>query len=234
MPLQSATIFFNDSSSQYNKELVEFLERNLTLAIKKGGLCFIFKICKKTDLSALRALNINKLPALVIKESNYIGVPEIIDEINYRIKSNIKKIPKKSEEELTRDYTMSTILENVHKNSDGKLVVSEAMEFDDKNSALAKYNAELDKRATSIGHTEDSLKKNREMQGIKPSRSSTDDRYSADDEFNAEFNAEFNTEYNKINHRADNVQNNSMAQYSNNDNSQDDMMMEALLNKIID
>ncbi len=167
MAQQVVTIIFNDSASQFNKDLTDYLNRNLSLAIKKGGLLFHFKIAKPKDLSDLRNKGIKRLPAMIINESYYIGVPDIVKEINFRIKSSTSEVAPKTEEEMIRSFQLN-ILGNpkINNDKDKKFVFDNDKDDDDKDDdtkeLTAKLNNEVKRRG--INNVNTNLQGDRNME----------------------------------------------------------------------
>lgn len=149
MSLQIASIVFNDSASQFNKDLTEYLQRNLDAAIRRGGLMFQFKIAKPADLSELRATGIKRLPAMIINETPYIGVPEIIKEINLRIRAARAEIPEKTDDEVVRDF-QTQILGKPIKDAGGNIKYEDDDEEDNPQKEAAQllnsYSREVSRR----------------------------------------------------------------------------------------
>ena len=170
MSLQAASIIFADSASRFNKDLTDYLKRNIETAIRRGGLSFIFKIARPTDLSNLRQKGVKRFPAMLINDEPYVGVPAIIQEIQKRIRTNKTVALDKTADEEIRDYH-TQILGNIVKNAEGKLEVKDRDDDDDKETMSAqlqaKFNKEIQKRGNSIGHGE--------TQNNQPSRQATRD-----------------------------------------------------------
>lgn len=124
MPLTVATIYFNDTASKFNKDLTDFLKRNIEKSIRQGRLSYSFKITQTNELAELRRMGIKRLPAMVIGKTTCIGVPEIIEEIHKRVKNSRAPAPPKTEDEIVREFQMAA-LGNVTKDADGKLVVND-------------------------------------------------------------------------------------------------------------
>ncbi len=225
--VQQVTIIFNDSASQFNKDLTDFLNRNLSLAIKKGGMLFHFKIAKPKDLTDLRNKGIKRLPAMIINESYFIGVPDIIKEINIRIKSSTSEIAPKTEEEMIRSFQLN-ILGNPKINNDkDKKIVFDDKDDDDKDDdskeLTAKLNNEVKRRG--INNVNTNLQGDRHMenngQARNLNRNQTTD--SDDDEYSP---------------RADNLQTaiaNANAKHAENGEAndlKDDEMLRSMLERI--
>lgn len=141
MTLTVATIYFNDTASKFNKDLTEFLRRNIEKSIRQGRLSYSFKITQTNELADLRRKGIKRLPAMVVGNTTCIGVPEIIEEIHKRVKNSRAPAQPKTEDEIVREYQLAA-LGNVTKDADGKLVVNdnesdEVAEDDLKGRALA-------------------------------------------------------------------------------------------------
>lgn len=154
MVLQAASIVFNDSASQFNKDLTDFLKRNLETAIRNGGLSFQFKITKPADLAGLRQMGIKRLPAMIINNKPFVGVPNIIAEIRSRVKNSKNIAPEKSEEEIVREYQIAA-LGNITKDNEGRLQVHDEPETDENDNLMSAFNREIQRRGATAGHNKD-------------------------------------------------------------------------------
>ena len=150
MVLQSVSIVFNDSASQFNKDLTDFLQRNLEAAIRRGNMSFQFKIAKPADLPGLRQLGVKRLPAMLINNRPFVGVPEIIGEIRNRVKNSRTEAPGKTEEEIVREYQLQS-LGNITKDADGKFQVPNDAEDNADGDLMASYNKEIQRRGMGGG-----------------------------------------------------------------------------------
>jgi hypothetical protein len=144
MSFRVANIILNDSPSKNNRDLTDFLKRNMEFIIKKARLTFNFQIIQPSDIASLRERGIKKLPALVINNQQIIGVPEIINTLMNIVKNSNKPAIPKNEEEVLRDYQMNA-LGNVKKDADGKIVIDEDDE-DERDDFQGKLQAELERR----------------------------------------------------------------------------------------
>lgn len=151
MVLQVASIIFNDSASQFNKDLTDFLRRNLETAIRKGRMTFVYRVAGAADLAELRAQGIKRLPAMTLANQTFIGVPDIIDEIRRRVKTSKSEAIEKSEDEIVRDYQMKA-LGDIKKDADGKFVINDEPEDNDDARLRANFQREIERRGSSIGH----------------------------------------------------------------------------------
>jgi hypothetical protein len=148
-----ATIYFNDSASRFNKDLVDFLRRNLEKAVRQGRLSFSFKIAQTNELADLRKSGIKRLPAMIIGKTTRIGVPDIIEEIRSRVQNSKAPAVAKTEEEIVREYQIAA-LGNIQKDADGKLVVHEDQnENEDMNKEDLQHRLqkEMERRGLSQG-----------------------------------------------------------------------------------
>ena len=139
------TIIFNDNSSKYNRDLVDFLKRNIESAIIKGRITFNFKIAEMSELENLREKGITRLPAMTVDNEIYIGVPEIIDEIRKRIKTSKQKAVPKTDDEILTDYNFRA-LGDIKKDPTGKFIIKEDEDQDETLNLQAKMNSEVDRR----------------------------------------------------------------------------------------
>lgn len=238
MVLQSASIVFNDSASQFNKDLTDFLKRNTETAIRKGGLTFHYKIAKPSDLAGLRRKGVKRLPAMMIGKNYYIGVPDIIGEIRKRVRNSNHEEPIKTEDEIVREYQMNA-LGNVKKDADGKFVINDEPEKDDNESLMAAFNRELQRRGAAAGHGgNDDEEDARRVRPQKPARNvEHDDDYEEEEE-----RPRPRRQPQRPLQRADNLENPGMAdameslnrirRHATGDDAQDDAMMEALLGRM--
>lgn len=169
MVLQVASIIFNDSASQFNKDLTDFLRRNLETAIRKGKMTFVYRIAAAGDLAELRAQGIKRLPAMTLSNQTFIGVPEIIEEIRRRVKTSKSEAVEKSEDEIVRDYQMKA-LGDIKKDAEGKFVINDEPESDDKDRLMADFQREIERRGTAIGHEEKGGTAERRMARDPPPR----------------------------------------------------------------
>lgn len=121
MSLQLATLIFNDSASEKNRDLIEFLRRNLEASIKKGGLTFDYTIITPGKLLELRNSGIKHLPAMKINNYTYTGVSKIIEEIRRRIQLSKNLLPEKSDDEILLEYNMQQMNGETVKDANGRI-----------------------------------------------------------------------------------------------------------------
>ncbi len=245
MVLQSASIVFNDSASQFNKDLTDFLNRNLETAIRKGGITFQFKIAKPADLAGLRQMGVKRLPAMLINNKPFVGVPDIIAEIRARVKNSRQTAPEKSEDEVIRDYQMQA-LGNVTTDKDGKFQIHDEPEKDDKEDLMAAFNREIQRRGATAGHNnredDDEQPVMRRPPPKQPSRTTERDMGNDDDEDEMMAHQQPRRPPARPQPRADNIDNPSMTdafeslkaigRNATGEDMQDDQMMAALLDRM--
>jgi hypothetical protein len=177
MTSQVANIIFNDSASKFNRDLVEFLKRNIDIAIRKGRLSFSFKIAQPNELPGLRAKGITRLPAMTVGSKTFVGVPDIIEEIRKVVRTSKGTAPVKTEDEIVRDYQMSAI-GRVTKDHEGKLVVHDN---DDDVLKTEDLSAKVHQEAQRRG-----LNKDGEYMGNQHNRPTNTDRGAERDDDNYE------------------------------------------------
>jgi 3-phosphoglycerate kinase len=122
MVLVLAELIFVDSPTRNNRELTEFLKRNIEKVIIKGCVKFKFKIAKASDIPNLRKRNISRLPAMVLQGRNFIGVPDITNELSKRVKNSKATAQEKTGEEFIDDFFKKTI--NTFLNQLRKVILS--------------------------------------------------------------------------------------------------------------
>lgn len=130
MARKPAEIIFTDSPTKHNHDLTEFLKRNLEKIIIKGRVQFKFRIARSGDFASLRKRGINRLPAMILDNRNYIGVPQIEDELIKRVKNSKASAMKKTEDEFLDDYFKSTLTRGVERGEDGKFTLPDEREDD--------------------------------------------------------------------------------------------------------
>jgi hypothetical protein len=185
MSLVLAEVFFNNTSSRHNKDLTDFLARNIRQAITKGRMKFRFKVSRVNDLDYLRSIGIKKLPAMIISGKQFIGVPIIVDEIQKRIRTSTVFAKTKSEDEVLNEYFKSE-LGNPAKDGDGKFDISRLDQEDDQGKVdyHARVHAEMERRKGGEG--KDNLQYARERQVPPPKASrmpEKDDNYDNRDQY---------------------------------------------------
>jgi hypothetical protein len=151
MALLITELIFNDTPSKYNKDLVDFLSRNIETIIKKAKIQFKFKITRPDELEKLRQRGIKRLPAMIIDKQPYIGVPIIVEELRKRVKRSKTTAAPKSEEEVLQEYYIST-LGNIKQDNDGKLVVPNDDDDDDDDQEIdlgTIFKKEMEKRGSN-------------------------------------------------------------------------------------
>jgi len=131
MVLTCAELIFHNSPTKNNKDLTEFLKRNIKSIIERGRIKFRFKIAKAADLDQLRERGIKKLPTMILDKRQYIGVPKIIECLHGRVKNSQKTAPRKPETELLDDYFKETLTSGVGKGPDGKFKIEENNDMDE-------------------------------------------------------------------------------------------------------
>jgi hypothetical protein len=145
MVVQTAELIFNDTPSRYNKDLTDFLDRNIELIITKGQIKFRFKIAKAANISSLRAKGIKRLPAMILGKRPYIGVPVIVEELRKRVRCSKSSAAPKSEEEVLDDFFKQT-LGDIQHDDEGKHIIPQDNEMDDEVDLGNLFNEEMKRR----------------------------------------------------------------------------------------
>jgi hypothetical protein len=128
--LQVAEVIFNNTRSQINKDLTEFLKRNLKPIILRASVQFKFTIAHKDDLPAMRDNGIKRLPVMIINNKHYTSVPMIITELQKRVKHSKTVAAPKSEAEVLSDYFKHE-LGDIKTDRDGKIDTSKFADDDE-------------------------------------------------------------------------------------------------------
>lgn len=223
MALQLVEIIFNDTPSKYNRDLTEFLKRNIETIILKGKLKLKFTIANNNDLNKLVEIGVKRLPVMFIQKKSFVSVPIIVEEIR-RIVNNSKNIaPPKNEDEVLQDH-FNACIGQIRKGNDGKIQLpKENDEYEDEeNKMMDKFYQEAAKR--------DGKKEGGPYTGIKPNRNYENEEMEA-------LPPQIVSDASR-NHRTDNISIPGSASASlkklrsGGDGSTDDALMQALLQKI--
>lgn len=119
-----AEIIFNDTRSQRNKDLVQFIKRNIEAIILRAQIKFRFRINRSEDLPKYRQRGITKFPAMVIENKSYMDSSCIIDHLSIRIKRSKTVAQGKSEDEKLHEFMMNEMGgEHAERDGDGKILV---------------------------------------------------------------------------------------------------------------
>jgi hypothetical protein len=135
MSLTAVELIFNDSPSKFNKELTDFLRKNLEKIVLRGQIKIIFKIVEPGDIEKLRKREITRLPAMNIPGSRtpIMGVPDIVEYFRQKVKNSRNVAPPKTEEEVLSEYMNSEM--RASKDSDGKLITPNDQEDTDQSGS---------------------------------------------------------------------------------------------------
>lgn len=161
MSLTLAELIFNDNASKFNKDLTDFLKRNIATIISKGLIRIKFTIAGPAELNKLRKRGIKRLPHMILDTKHYTGVPLIIEELSKRVKKSKSDAPPITEEEVLANYYTKEL--NIKKDSEGKFIPlnEDDEEPEDFNKLIT---SSLDKEANRRGLKE------KKPQPAKPSR----------------------------------------------------------------
>lgn len=146
MVLDMAEVIFNNSSSQHNRDLYNFFERNQGNLVNRTHIGFRFKVVQKNEISSLRKRGISKLPAMVLANKVIIGVPDIISDLRRRAKRSKGNAAKKTDEETLQDYFKAE-LGDVKHDAEGRFVLPREQEPSDRVDLSSLANAEVERRA---------------------------------------------------------------------------------------
>lgn len=176
--VQLVEVIFNNKPSKHNKDLTDFLKRNLRAILVKGHVRFQFTIARTRDLKELRNKGINRLPAMIIKDKNFIGVPNIVQELHARVKNSKKQAPPKSEEEVLQDFFTQQL--GVTIGEDGKHIVPDDDEYgnDGSDNRMSQVSKEMERRnitqkGLDLDQHDDRVRKNNRPSGPSNTRKNT-------------------------------------------------------------
>jgi hypothetical protein len=121
--LRVAEVILNNTPSQFNKDLTDFLERNLKPIIYRAMIKFKFVVAHENDLPKLRNNGIKRLPVMIIDGKQYTSVPLIIEELQKRVRNSKNVAAPKTEDEILADHFKHTLGDIKH-DRDGKIDTS--------------------------------------------------------------------------------------------------------------
>ena len=121
--LRVAEVIFNNTPSQFNKDLTDFLKRNIKPIIYRAMIKFKFVVAHEDDLPKLRNNGIKRLPIMIIDGKQYTSVPLIIDELQKRVRNSKGIAAPKTEDEILADHYKHTLGDIKH-DRDGKIDTS--------------------------------------------------------------------------------------------------------------
>ena len=152
MPIQTAELYVKDRASRPNKDLLDYLHRNLRPIILRGQIKFKFNILTKEDKSRMLEKGLKKFPAMILNNQKIIGVSEIITVLRKQVQQSNSMVKPKSEEEVLSEY-YENAFNDVKFDSEGKHVLPEEGEdVDDfKNSLQQRLQEELQRREEATG-----------------------------------------------------------------------------------
>lgn len=155
MVVKQLKLIFNNKASCNNKDLTEFLKRNLNTIIVKGGIKFKYVIANMDELQALHKKGIKRLPALFPKKHKpLIGVPNIIKFLRRSVESSKQTAPPKSEAEILDEWNRKQ-LGNITKRGKQLVVPDDDDEENLDSSLMSKFNSELKRRQENMKGKDD-------------------------------------------------------------------------------
>jgi hypothetical protein len=185
MAVQVAELIFNDAPSKHNKELTDFLKRNIRPIVMKGQLRFRFKIAQTKDLRGLRKRGINRLPAMLLKDKPFIGVQTIVQELHNRVKNSSNAAAPKSEEEVLQDYFANELGGKI--GDDGKHIVPDDDEYGDEDGGqdrMGRMSAEMERRNLSTkGLDPDDKPQSSRNKASRQAPAKPSNKFSMDDDY---------------------------------------------------
>lgn len=119
--MKNVELILRNKSSQINKDLCVFLERNLPNIIVKGNIRFKFILSDSSNIDELKNKGISRLPVLISSNGKHIvGTPDIISYLNDLIKNSKSTAVKKTEEEVVDELFHGVL--NITRDSDGNIL----------------------------------------------------------------------------------------------------------------
>ena len=245
--MQELQIVFNENADEINKELTDYLDKNLDEIIYKANVYFKFIIATEKDKLKLKKDGITKLPAIISFDMKpVVGLQNVYKYIKYAMQHKIK--PEiKTEDEILQDFMSKEIQDGVSRVKEGnkkKVVIKEEDEDDEfsNDNINRKIQTEQKKRGMSphefassgISNMDEMYTPNR------PNNLSMDNE--DNDDYNDNDNDEDNDEDRQITSKKKSAANpiikndpvNVFNNMADSGSSQDDKMMRSLLEKIGD
>jgi hypothetical protein len=147
MGVQIVQLILEGSPSSINKQLLEFIKRNLRDIITRGQVRLKFKVAKPSDTPKLKARGVKKLPAMLLPGGKSCeGRVEIAQWLISTVKNSRQVAAPKSDEEVLRDYYTSELTKGRDENGAFNDADDDDDGLPDLSGALQK---ELERRGTS-------------------------------------------------------------------------------------
>ena len=138
MALRTAKIFVLNRANKQNKELLDFINKNINDIILKGCIKFDFRKIDIDDVDNYSQRGIREFPSMQI-DGRIISKPNIIiQELIAHMRANKIVAPPKTDEEVVNDYLREEVTAGVAKDSKGKYI--QPKEEEDEQS---KINSEI-------------------------------------------------------------------------------------------
>jgi len=132
MVIKTAEIIFNNNQSKFNKDLIDFLKKNINVIIIRAQIKFRFLIVNPDEFDNLKSRGIARLPAMIFQKKNYVSVPDIVEELKNQVSNSKASAQPKTEEEVIQDYFKES-LGDIKTDSEGKILVNEMDQEDENN-----------------------------------------------------------------------------------------------------
>jgi len=245
--MENSIIFYEDDKAK-NKELTDYLDKNLKEIITKGKIYFNFIIATENDKDKLDRDGILLLPALLPKNAKpVLGLKNIYKYINYCI-NNPQPKKAKSEEEILQEFMDKEIQDGVSKVKDGnkkKLIIKDDENIDEFSNDNINRKIQSEQRKRGLGPNDNSSINANMDELYTPNRPnnlsenfSVEDDDEDDEDEDENNNSRNNTEIrNRNNNSNSNTKNDPLNVFNNmqsNSGSQDDDMFKSLLEKLND
>lgn len=239
--MEISIIFYEDDKVK-NKELTDYLDKNLKEIITKGKIYFNFIIATENDKDKLDRDGILLLPALLPKNTKpVLGLKNIYKYINYCINNpQSKKI--KTEEEILQEFMDQEIQDGVSKVKDGnkkKLIIKDDESIDEFSNDNINRKIQNEQRKRGLGPNDNSSINANMDELYTPNRpNNLSENFNEDEDSDEDDNSRNTTESrNRNNNSNNNSRNDPLNVFNNmqtNSGSQDDDMFKSLLEKMND
>jgi hypothetical protein len=233
-------IIFYEDDKEKNKELTDYLDKNLKEIITKCNIYFNFIIATENDKDKLNKDGILLLPALLPKNAKpVLGLKNIYKYINYCINNPQPKRPK-TEEEILQEFMNKEIQDGVSKVKDGnkkKLIIKDDENTDEFSNDNINRKIQNEQRKRGLGPNDNSSINSNMDELYTPNRpNNLSENFSVEDDEDENNNSRHDTGT-RNNNSNSNTKNDPLNVFNNmqsNNGSQDDDMFKSLLEKLDD
>ena len=129
--IRNVELIINDTPTRNNKDLIDFLHKNLDTIVVRARIKLKFNLAKPHDISSFRDRGLTKFPALIDDGDTCVGVTNIVENLRKRVRSSKRSAPPKNETEVLNEFMHAEAFQGVGKTTDGVFEVPKDDDEDD-------------------------------------------------------------------------------------------------------